>query len=195
MIRLLEMASLRVLFPCLRRQLALGFFGWNVMEVQNRLYSIFGFNLYRLVSGHFRLLNPDVFRPVDEALYVEVRFAADHKIDPVLASFHIGADPHQGQPVSFILVADVGADHFQSNNPSFVVFAEVVKVSDPLFAWNLSRLHVLPPPRIPGYAPLGSAPVFAQCTSDRTKPLLVPAAALSLIWVARPQCDQPPGPL
>jgi hypothetical protein len=34
------------------RQLALGFFGSNAMEVQKRLYSIFGFNLDRLVSGY-----------------------------------------------------------------------------------------------------------------------------------------------
>src|SRR5262245_9548188 len=118
------------------------------MEVQKRLYSIFRFNLYRLVSRYPWLLNPDVLRPLDEALYVDARFAADHKIDPVLASLHIGADAYQRQPAGFLLIADVGADHFHRDNPSFVVLTEVVKVSDPLFAWNLSRLHVFPPPRI-----------------------------------------------
>src|SRR4030095_821004 len=135
-------------FLCLRRQLTLGSFGRNAMEVQKRLYSIFGLNLYRLVSRYPWLLNPDVFRPVDESLYVDAGFGAVHKIATFLASLHIGADSHQRQPASFLLIADVGANHFHSDNPSFVVLAEVVKVSDPLFAWNLSRLHVLPPPRI-----------------------------------------------
>src|SRR5215813_4437938 len=117
------------------------------MEVQKRLYSVFGFNLYHLVSRYFRLLYPDAYRIVYEALYIDVRFAPDHQIDTVLASFHIGADSHQRQPVSFLLISDVVADHFQSNNPSFVVLTEIVKVFDPLFAWNLSRIHVSPPPK------------------------------------------------
>src|SRR5262245_26418971 len=133
-----------------RRQLALGFFGSNVVEVQKRLYSIFGFNLYRLVSRYSRLLNPDAFGRIDEARQVGVGSAADDDLDPVLASFHIGADAYQRQLVGFLLIADVGADNFQSDNPSFVVLAEVVEELDPLFAWNLSRLHVLPPPKIVG---------------------------------------------
>src|SRR5262249_23474018 len=82
-------------FLILRWQLALGFFGWNVMEVQKRLYSIFGFNLYRLVSRYSRLLNPDAFRRIDEARHVGVRSAAADDLDPVLASFQIGADTYQ----------------------------------------------------------------------------------------------------
>src|SRR5262245_31896659 len=145
LIRRLYIPPSRNEFLSPRRQLALGSFGLNMMEVQKRLYSIFRFNLYHLVSGYPRFLNPDMFRPIDEASHVGVGLAANDDIDPVLASFNIGADSHQGQSVSFILIADVRADHFQSNNPSFVVLTEVVKISGPLFAWNISRLHISPP--------------------------------------------------
>src|SRR5262245_7189377 len=77
------------------RQLALGPFRRNAMEVQNRLYSVFGFNLYRLVPRHSWLLNPDVIRPLDKARNIDVRFAANDDLDPVLASFHIGAEAYQ----------------------------------------------------------------------------------------------------
>src|SRR5215470_12496108 len=65
-----------------RRQLAFGFFGSNVMEVQKSLYSILGFDLYRLVPKYSRLFNPDAFRRIDESRYVGVGSASDDDLDP-----------------------------------------------------------------------------------------------------------------
>src|SRR5262245_14551211 len=62
-----------------------------------------------------------------------------------------------------MLIADVYADDFQSDNPSFVVLAEVVKEPQPLFARNISRLHVSPP--LKAYRYVSNDPTSTICLS------------------------------
>ena len=58
---------------------------------QERHPAVFGFDLYRLVSGLFRLFKPDVRRRLDDLGHVGVESAADDDFNAGLATF-VGTD-------------------------------------------------------------------------------------------------------
>src|SRR5437016_8212467 len=125
----------------LRRQQPLHLFGVNVPKGHERHPAVFGFDLYRLVSRLVRLFKPDVFGRFDDLGHVRVESTADYDLNAWLTSF-VGTDPDQRQPGSFLLIAYIAPKHLPGNDPSFVVFAEIIEEPDPLFGRNFFATHV-----------------------------------------------------
>src|SRR5437773_7686491 len=125
----------------LRRQLPLRYFRIHVTEGDERYLAIFGFDLDRLMPDFFGLFKPDAFRRFDDLAHVRVESTPDHDVDAGLVTFHVRGDADKRQSLGFFLIAYVGTQHLPGNDPSFVLLAEVVEESDPLFAWDLSAKH------------------------------------------------------